>query len=67
VIISHRFSSVRSADRIYVLQQGEVIEAGTHDHLMGADGIYAELFTLQANAYLGPMDDDDPPVVPGPR
>ena len=51
LLISHRFSSVRSADRIYVLQAGRVAEHGTHDELMAADGPYAELFRLQASAY----------------
>ena len=52
LLISHRFSSVRSADRIYVLDQGQVVENGAHDDLMQRDGLYAELFTLQAAAYL---------------
>lgn len=52
LLISHRFSSVRSADRIYVLEAGRVIERGTHQTLMTADGVYAELFTTQAAAYL---------------
>jgi ATP-binding cassette subfamily B protein len=53
LLISHRFSSVRAADRIYVLKQGEVIEHGSHPELMAMGGLYAELFTLQASAYLG--------------
>ena len=54
VLISHRFSSVRSADRIYVLHEGRVIEEGSHVELMAADGLYAELFGLQARAYVEP-------------
>ena len=54
LLISHRFSSVRSADRIYVLEHGKVVEEGSHDELMDVGGRYAELFTLQARAYLGP-------------
>lgn len=51
LLISHRFSSVRSADRIYVLEHGRVTEEGDHDELMARRGLYAELFTLQAGAY----------------
>ena len=54
LLISHRFSSVRSADRIYVLDGGRVVEAGSHDELMALGGRYADLFTLQASAYLAP-------------
>ena len=51
VLISHRFASVRLADRIYVLDAGRVTEEGTHEDLMAADGLYQKLFTLQASAF----------------
>jgi ATP-binding cassette, subfamily B, bacterial len=51
LLISHRFSSVRHADRIVVLQEGRVVEQGTHDGLLAAGGRYAELFTLQAERF----------------
>jgi ATP-binding cassette subfamily B protein len=51
VIISHRFSTVRMADRIIVLKDGLIIEDGTHDELLAQNGLYAELFTLQAEGY----------------
>jgi ATP-binding cassette subfamily B protein len=51
VLISHRFSTVRMADLIAVLDHGQLTECGTHRELMTARGLYAELFTLQARAY----------------
>ena len=51
VLISHRFSTVRMADRILVLEGGEVKEDGTHEQLLALGGTYAELFTLQAAGY----------------
>lgn len=51
VIISHRFSTVRMADRILVLKNGEKLELGTHEELLQANGLYAELFRLQAQGY----------------
>ena len=51
VLISHRFSSVRMADRILVLADGKVEASGTHAQLMAQGGRYAELFELQAAGY----------------
>ncbi|MCT7993984.1 ABC transporter ATP-binding protein [Laspinema olomoucense] len=51
LLISHRFSTVRMADTIIVLEAGELIEKGTHEELMQAEGRYAKLFTLQAAGY----------------
>jgi len=51
IIISHRFSTVRNADRILVLDNGKIIEEGNHEKLMKKKGLYAELFNLQAKGY----------------
>jgi ATP-binding cassette subfamily B protein len=51
VLISHRFSTVRMADRILVLEGGRIEEIGTHEQLLGAGRRYAELFELQAAGY----------------
>jgi ATP-binding cassette subfamily B protein len=51
IVISHRFSTVRQADRIVVLADGQIAEDGSHDELVAADGQYARLFTLQASSY----------------
>lgn len=51
IIISHRFSTVRNADRIIVLDKGQIIEEGTHQILLEKDGVYAHAFKLQAEGY----------------
>jgi ATP-binding cassette subfamily B protein len=53
VYISHRFSTVRQADRILFFERGRLVEEGTHDELMALGGRYARLFTMQASAYTG--------------
>jgi len=51
IIISHRFSTVRNADKIYVLDKGEIIESGNHKELMKIKGKYYNAFNIQAKGY----------------
>ena len=51
ILISHRFSTVRMADQIVVLNRGRIVERGSHEELMQLNGRYAHLFTLQARGY----------------
>jgi ATP-binding cassette subfamily B protein len=56
IVISHRFSTVKSADRIYVLDDGGVVEHGSHSALIAQGGLYSRMFTLQASQYLDEAD-----------
>ena len=58
ILISHRFSTVRHADRICVLEHGRVIELGTHDELMALGGRYRTMFDLQAQRFQGPDEEE---------
>jgi ATP-binding cassette, subfamily B, bacterial len=58
VLISHRFSTVHRADRIYILEKGRVAESGSHGELMAQGGIYRGLFDVQARAYHTPPPDE---------
>jgi len=58
ILISHRFSTVRHADRICVLEHGQVIELGTHDELMALGGRYRTMFDLQAQRFAIPQDEE---------
>ncbi len=57
LIISHRYSTVRQADRILVMDQGRIIEQGSHDDLMGLNGEYAHLYNTQAKGYTTRKED----------
>ncbi|MCU1677868.1 MAG: putative ABC-type multidrug transport system, ATPase and permease component [Frankiales bacterium] len=54
ILVSHRYANLHLADRIYVLQDGRIVEHGSHDELMAQGGVYAQLYRLQADAYLAP-------------
>jgi ABC-type multidrug transport system fused ATPase/permease subunit len=58
ILISHRFSTVRHADRICVLEQGRVVELGTHDELIAKGGRYKTMFNLQAQRFIGVEDEE---------
>ena len=58
ILISHRFSTVRHADRICVLEHGRVVELGTHDELMARGGRYRTMFDLQAQRFNAAQDDE---------
>ncbi|MEO7571843.1 MAG: ATP-binding cassette domain-containing protein, partial [Acidimicrobiales bacterium] len=57
ILISHRFSTVRQADRICVLEHGRVVELGTHDELMAENGRYRTMFELQAERFNGEAEE----------
>jgi ATP-binding cassette subfamily B protein len=58
ILISHRFSTVRQADRICVLERGRVVELGTHDELTALGGRYRTMFDLQAKRFAAPEDEE---------
>lgn len=59
IVISHRFSTVRQANSIAVLDEGKVVEQGTHEELMGCEGVYASMFNLQASRFADSDSDSD--------
>jgi subfamily B ATP-binding cassette protein MsbA len=70
-VIAHRLSTIRRADQILVVEQGEVVERGTHAELLARGGRYYEMYTKQhgveANLFLAPGEGDKPPAESGPE
>jgi ABC-type multidrug transport system fused ATPase/permease subunit len=64
ILISHRFSTVRQADRIAVIEHGRVIELGSHEELMAAGGRYRQMFELQAKRFTADVDEEGGAYVP---
>ncbi|WP_432958690.1 ABC transporter ATP-binding protein [Micromonospora haikouensis] len=62
VLITHRLANVRHADQIFVLERGRLVQQGTHDELVAADGLYRELFHLQASGYVADTEGVAPPL-----
>jgi ABC-type multidrug transport system fused ATPase/permease subunit len=62
ILISHRFSTVRQADRICVLEGGRVVELGTHEELIAAGGRYRTMFEMQASRFESEGDGDEKEV-----
>ena len=52
IIISHRLTATKNADKIYMIENGKIIESGKHQQLMDLGGKYAEMYSLQAEKYL---------------
>ena len=67
ILISHRFSTVRQADRICVLEHGAVVELGTHDELMARGGRYRTMFDLQASRFVELDEHGEEVVYESPR
>jgi ABC-type transport system involved in cytochrome bd biosynthesis fused ATPase/permease subunit len=65
VLISHRLSTVRAADRIVLIEDGRISECGSHDELMAQNGQYARMFTLQAERFSTDPDQQEERVGKG--